>query len=449
MSRNEPRTAPLPMRAFYWLLLLPLAWLAAWAVALLRPKVRRGMAGRAGMWREFRQAVERREPARPLVWVHAASAGEFLQAEPVLRRLRERGAQLAVSLGSVSGLPWLARIEDWPELVWGGLLPFDFPWNLRRLLAGLRPQAIVYVQADLWPGLVWTAQRRGLPQLVIAARTGSGANYRAHALLRPFFRALYGPQAAILCLTEADRAGMAAIVPGHPRLEAVGDPGIETVFARLKETTPPALPEEWIAPGAPVLVAGSTWPADEALLIPALKDAFGRLPALRAILAPHEPSEARLKELEGFLADVGTVRLSVIEGARGGEMGSKPGAKILLVDAVGRLASLYALANVAYVGGGLTSGVHNLAEPAACALPLLFGPRHNNSAVAGPLLEAGAAQVVTDEESLGAALLPLLTDEARRRPRGEAARKLLESHAGAAQRCYEAIVAAVPELREG
>ena len=450
------------LRGIYALVLLPLLWLAAWGAALFSPKMRAGMQGRRAAWAALREAAGRRDTAKPLVWLHCASAGEFLQAEPVLRRLRAGGAQVAVSLSSVSGLPWLERVTDWPELVWGGLLPLDFPWNTRRLLESLRPDAIVYVQADLWAGLVWAAQARGVPQVLIAARTGRGRNYRAHPLLRGFFRRLYGPMAAILCLTERDREGIARIVPGHGRLEVAGDPGIETVLARLGEAPPPDAVRNWTGAETPVLVAGSTWPADEQALLPALATALAKHPRLRAVVAPHEPTEAALRALEGLLATgsaghraggstgaggtadtvrLSQLRLSELEKGRGGS-----GARVLLVDSVGQLASLYALATVAYVGGGFTSGVHNVAEPAACGAPVLFGPRMRNSAIAGLLLEAGAAQIVDGAEALAAALLAWLEDDARRAELGAKARKLVQAQAGAAQRCFEVIVETVPGL---
>jgi 3-deoxy-D-manno-octulosonic-acid transferase len=409
-------------RLFYWVLLLPPAWCAAWAAAAFSPKVRAGLVRRVGVWRRFRAVPSRRDPGRPLVWVHAASAGEFLQAEPILRRLRGDGAQLAVSLTSVSGLRWLERIADWPELIWGDLLPFDFPWAVRRLLRGLRPDAIVYVQADLWPGLVGAAHARGIPQLLVAARVGSGANYRARPILRPFFAPLYGRLQAVLCTTERDRAGIAEIVPHHPRLEVAGDPGIETVLARLNEAPPPARPAGW---DGPVWVAGSSWPADEQVYLPVLLEAMGEFPGLRAVLAPHEPADEHLAALERALERVGTLRLSAWEAREGGKQQEtgEPAPRVLLVDSVGRLSSLYRLGSVSYVGGAFGTGVHNVAEPAACGMPVLFGPRHGNSAMAGLLLQAGAAHAVTDAASLRAALWPWLEDEQRRAELGGLARE--------------------------
>ena len=425
-------------RFFYYFLALPLALSVAWGLALFHPKLRRSLMGR------LRAPPQRapRDPARPLVWFHVASAGELLQAEPLLRRFRERGAQLAVTLSSASGLAWLERLADWPELVWAGLLPIDFPRRIGRLLESLQPSVLVYLQADLWPGLVWGAARRGVPQVLVAARVGGDANWRGRFPLNHFFRDLYGTMDTILAVSPAEQARIARIAPGHPRLEVGGDPGIETVLARLAEGPEPVAGARF-PPGSPVLVAGSTWPADERHLLPVLREALERIPEFRAIIAPHELGEAHLRGLEEALPGA-TARLSVVEGAAPPPGGAP--ARVILVDSVGRLASLYKLGTVAYVGGGFGSGVHNVAEPAACGLPVLFGPRHGLSAMAQTLLERGAARAVGGERELREHLIPLLEEPGRRDEMGARARAAVEEFSGAADRCFQAVAALVRGL---
>ncbi len=450
-----------------YVLCLPLLAGLAWAAAIAHPKLRAGLLRRIGWRGRLRKAMARRKRELPLVWFHAASAGELLQAEPVMRRFQERGAQLALSLTSVSGLPWLERLEDWPALVWADLLPFDFPWNTGLLLEELRPAALVHIQAELWPGLVFAAHGRGIPQALIAARIGSGVNYRARFPFRLLYRALYGKLDAILCSRERDWAGISRIVPGHPRLEMAGDPGIETVLARLGEAAPPTLPESWAGQGAQVLVIGSSWPEDEALLLPAVREACADHPELRVILAPHEPKESVLNRLEEELSQLGTVRLGAVQAgavrlshaaqaaptgqeggaARAGQTAQDP--RVVLVDGVGRLAGLYRLGSMAYVGGGFGTGVHNVAEPAACGLPVCFGPSHGNSAVAAELLAAGAAIAVKNGEELHEALRSLIADEAHRIELGHKGRAIVRGMAGAAERTFEAVSGLVPEFRDG
>ncbi len=425
-------------RFFYFFLVLPLALPIAWGLALFHPNLRRALVGR------LRAAPQRapRDPARPLVWFHVASAGELLQAEPLLRRFRERGAQLAVTLSSASGLVWLERLQDWPELVWAGLLPIDFPRRMERLLESLRPSVLVYLQADLWPGLVWGAARRGVPQVLVAARVGGGSNWRGRFPLNHFFRDLYGHMETILAVSPAEQVRIARIVPGHPRLEVGGDPGIETVLARLAEAPEP-LAGARFSPGNPVLVAGSTWPADEQHLLPVLNEALERIPEFRAIIVPHEPGEAHLQVLENALPGA-TARLSVVE--RADPPPGEAQARVILVDSVGRLASLYKLGTVAYVGGGFSSGVHNVAEPAACGLPVLFGPRHDLSTMAQTLLDCGAARAVGGKGELREHLIPLLEEPGRRAEMGARARAAVDEFSGAAERCFQVVAALVPGL---
>ena len=320
-------------------------------------------------------------------------------------------------------------------------MPPDFPSALNHLWRVLQPSALVYVQADLWPGLVSEAARRGTPQVLIAARADERSFRFANAMGRWFYRPLYRGLSAILALSESDRRSLAALVPEHPGLVTAGDPGIETALQRVREAAPAAVPPGFSGKQGPVLVGGSLWPADERHLLPVLNEALANYPELRAILAPHEPRESHLAALETALAEWSPLRLSRVTGNPAANR-----SRVLLVDGVGKLASLYAAGTVAYVGGAFTTGVHNVAEPAAAGLPVLFGPRHVNSAVAQALLDAGVAFAIEDSGDLGLMLLPLLSDPARTKALGKQAQDLIERMGGAAERCFKVLQQVVPGL---
>lgn len=427
-------------RVLYFGLVLPLALGLAWSLSWTSPKLRAGFSRRRGVWKRLLRLSGRRDPTKALLWFHVASAGEFLQMEPLLRRARERGAQVAVTVTSISGLRWLERVAPWPETVWADLLPWDGLRTAPALYEALRPSAVIYAQADLWPGLVWEGARRGIPQVLLVARLDPRSARARSPLLRWFYRDLYRRLSAILAGAEADLAALNALVPGHPAVRLGGDPGMETVLRRLDEAPLPAVPAGTAA--APVLVAGSTWPPDEALLLGAVRAIRGRVPGLRIILAPHEPTDEHLAALEAAWREIGTVRLSRLDGAP--PAGLVP---VLLVDRIGRLAGLYRLGTLAYVGGAFTTGVHNVAEPAAAGLPVLFGPRYHNSAAAGLLLEGELAFVVQDAAALAAALLDLLKTPDRCVSLGQQARARIEHMAAAAQTSWDAVAACVPALR--
>jgi len=181
------------------------------------------------------------------------------------------------------------------------------------------------------------------------------------------------------------------------------------------------------------LVAGSTWPADERPLLEAWGRLRARIPDVRLIIAAHEPTAAHLAPIERWWEGAG------LRGARLGT-GECADADVIVVDRVGVLGDLYALADVAYVGGGFhAAGLHSVLEPAAFGAPVIFGPQHRNSRDAAILLDAGGAVTAADPWSLEAALEYWLTDTDMRRAAGDAARAVVRAGLGAAERSYELV----------
>ncbi|HEY0970155.1 MAG TPA: hypothetical protein VGE02_04150, partial [Gemmatimonadales bacterium] len=185
-----------------------------------------------------------------------------------------------------------------------------------------------------------------------------------------------------------------------------------------------------LASDRPTLVAGSTWPADERKLLPAWERARAAVREARLVIAPHEPTEAHLAPIERWAAGAG-LRLARLSSA------GAPDADVVLVDRVGVLGELYALADAAYVGGGFhAAGLHSVLEPAAFGAPVLFGPRFANSRDAELLIEAGGGIAAPDSATLTAVLVDWLSDAAARRGAGDRARSLVERGLGAAERSW-------------
>jgi 3-deoxy-D-manno-octulosonic-acid transferase len=226
-------------------------------------------------------------------------------------------------------------------------------------------------------------------------------------------------------------------------VRVTGDPGVDSAASRALGADPGAA---WLAPflaePAPTVVAGSTWPADEAVLVPALTRVRDTLAGLRLVVAPHEPDARHVPPLLRGLADAGwrCATLGQVE-----TRGALEGVDAVVVDRVGVLAQLYTAGTLAYVGGGFgRAGLHSVLEPAAAGLPVLFGPRHANAPAAADLLAVGAARVVDDATSLatavGAWLAPGGGASAAR-----AARGYIEAHLGAAERSARALARLLPD----
>jgi 3-deoxy-D-manno-octulosonic-acid transferase len=402
------------------------------AIGLLDRKVgdghrrRRGAADRVAAW-----AARHRAPGRPLAWFHAASVGEGLQAESVLLELRRLvpACQIVYTHFSPSAEPLARRLA----VDAADYLPYDLPEAAERLLEALAPDLLVFAKLDLWPELATRAAHRGTTVALVAATVSEGSGrlrWPARALLHPGYAAV----AAAAAIAEADAARLASLGVASDRVRVFGDPRFDSAAARVA-AVPPDEPLLRFGRGAPTLVAGSTWPADETVLLDAFARLRSRRPEARLILVPHEPTEAHLEALDRRAAGAGLpapVRL----GAAGGP------APLLVVDRVGVLAALYGAGTMAYVGGGFgRAGLHSVLEPAAWGVPVTFGPRWRNSRDAALLLEAGAAHVVDGGGAAGARLMERwerwIDDDAGRATEGVRAREVVARGLGAARRSAE------------
>ena len=394
-------------------------------------KLARGIRGRRGasehlsLW-----AQEARDPSRTLVWFHAPSVGEGLQARIVMDALKEEvpSLQLAYTYFSPSAVAWAGR--TCADVT--GYLPWDLPGIMGSVLDALRPDMVVFTKTEVWPNLSRAAERRGVPTAMIAASVPASAGrlrWPARALLRDSFRRLRW--AGAIAEPDAERLGLMGVLA--ERVMVTGDPGIDSAARRAGRSDPDAgYLRPFHSDPCPTLVAGSTWEPDEEVLIPACSALRESVRDLRVILAPHEPTERRLGQLRAGFLEMGwsPATLSDVEA-----QGAVGGADVILVDRVGVLAHLYTVATVAYVGGGFhRHGLHSVLEPAAARIPVAFGPRRSTSPAAESLLERSGASEVSSPPELTRVLVEWLTDEESRAGAAEAAFGYIEEHAGAARR---------------
>lgn len=437
-------------------------------VGLLRPSLSAQVAERRAAAAALVEGAGGGPRGVPLLWVHGASAGELLGVAPALDAVRRHGPlRLVVTHFSPSGAPAAAALS--PD--WHGYPPFDAPADCRRAVAALAPAALVYAKGDVWPGLTAAAARAGVRLGLVNATVGPDSSRLrgpARWLLRPAHRRLERVGAA----SEEDARRLRRLGVREEALRVTGD----GAFDRALERVGPALEavrgadrsvdagggegERNELPGDPVLVAGSTWPEDEGVLLAAAASLEGRGVFLRLVLVPHQPGPEALRALNhacrGRLGRE-PIRWTASEAASGG-VGADPAPLRLLrlfegsgrpsppvvVDTVGLLQELYAAADLAYVGGGFgTDGLHSVVEPAAAGVPVLFGPRAERRE-ARELAAAGAAEAL-ERGTVADALERLGRDAERRRKMGAAARAYVEAGAGAAQ----ATAALIVELLEG
>jgi len=393
---------------------------------------RRGVTQRLAAW-----AKGERDAGRPLVWVHAPSVGEGLQAKPVLEALRAEAPswQLAYTFFSPSAerlartLP--ADVADY--------LPLDRPDDVAAVLDALKPTALVFSKLDVWPELTLAAARRGVKLGLISATvapTSSRLRWPTRGWAEPAYRALD----RIGTISEEDGRRLEQLGARRSALEVTGDTRYDSVAERAErfDRTRDPFARLAIAPaGTFTIVAGSTWPSDEAVVLPAFVDLVAQVPSARLVLAPHEPNPDHLAGITQLAAKLGLprpVRLSQVE--------HTAPAPVIVVDRVGILADLYALADVAFVGGGYhRAGLHSVLEPAVFGVPVAVGPHWHMSRDAALLLErGGAVALATDgRHALHSQWLVWHHDPATRKKAGDAGKKLVREGRGAAERTTELV----------
>ena len=346
------------------------------------PKLARGDRERrdAGA-RWARWAAEHRDPSRPLLWVHAPSVGEGLQANEVLRILRDRHPDWQIVYTFFS--PSAADLATRQPVDRADYLPYDTRANVAMMLAALAPRALVFTKLDLWPELATGAHRAGVRLGMIAA-TVSPVSGRLHPVVRHLTRAGYQSLDQAGAIDEPDANRLASLGTDRAAITITGDPRFDSVHRQVGAAA--GDPFGYLTAGRPTLVAGSTWPADEEALLEAFQRLSATHPTAALVIVPHEPTPRHLDRLDQAAARRGLHprRLSSLA----------PGAtdRLVIVDRLGVLAGLYRGAALAYVGGGFGSaGLHSVLEPAGCGVPTVFGPRWQSSREAGLLLAARAA----------------------------------------------------------
>ena len=391
-----------------------------------QPKLKRGVAGAdsaVSVLRTWAQA--QRDPARPLFWFHAPSVGEALMAQAIIRSTRKRMPNAQVVFTHLS--PSAERMRNTVGADVAGYLPWDTAAAMRDAIAVLRPSAISFVRTEIWPTLTRLAHAEQIPVLLLNAVLAPGSSRLkplARYMLRPAHERLSGV-GAINPLT-AERFKTLGVAPD--RITVTGDARFDQVWQRISaiDANRPLL-QQLRADADFVIVAGSTWPVDEQHLAPAFAALNASAPA-RLIIAPHETTAVHVESIEAAAkaAGLSTRRLAEIEAGAAA-------ATVVIIDRVGVLADIYAIADVVYVGGAFHSaGVHSVVEPAALGKPVIIGPDHQNAAEAQELVDAGGGISVKNGDELRGQLLELRENHARREQAAVAAQAFVQSKLGAA-----------------
>lgn len=346
-------------------------------------------------------------------------------------------------------------------------LPFDTTGNARAMLQALQPSAIFFVKLDVWPMLVSVANERNVPVGLLSA-TLSAESGRRGPLAQAVLHDAYASLNVVGAIDTADAKRLQELGVRAARIHISGDTRFDQVWERAQTVDRDMPLLRALQSSRPTLVAGSTWPTDEAVLLRAWESVAQHMPTARLLIAPHEPttehiapivawakrcgmSVQTLSEVERNSTDMetrthagsqGDTNLDALADSRGQAM------DVIVIDRAGVLGALYALADVAYVGGGFhKAGLHSVIEPAAFGVPVVFGPGFGMSREAILMQERKAAYAVTDASECAMVISNWLPDSAARAAYGDAARTFVHSEIGAAQRSLQLVLQTIDTQR--
>lgn len=393
--------------------------LAVRLASLTNRKARLMIKGHRKTWRTLRDHAKERQH---YVWFHAASLGEFEQGRPLMERLRREHPEKRILLTFFSPSGYEVR-KDYAGADLVCYLPFDTPLNARRFVRLVQPEKAFFIKYEFWHHYIDELHRAGVPVYSVSSIFRNDQIFfrpygRGYARVLHHFNHFF-------VQNEASRRLLNSL--GVTQVSVTGDTRFDRVIDIRNQAK--SLPLAAALTGdSRTIVAGSTWPPDEEILIPY----FNRHPELKLIIAPHEVNEERLRSIEQRLKRP-ALRYSQATPE------SSAQADCLIIDGYGLLSSLYRYATLAYVGGGFGVGIHNVPEAAVYGVPVFFGPNNQRFREARDLINEGGSFEVTSADDFQAQADRLLADERALAKSGQAAGDYIRRNSGATEAIFREI----------
>jgi len=401
----------------------------------------RGRTPEAG--REWRERWARDVPAAPAGgwWIHGASLGEAGLVRMIAAEARRRAPTRSIAVSAMTRAGREA-LPDPPGIDAAFFAPLDFPGLPARVLASLRPTGLVLVETELWPNLIREARAADVPVAVVNGRLAPERMGRYRRLASAFREVLLGVD-VVGAQSSEDAARFRELGVAHDRVTVTGNLKYDLP---VLTADPLALRRRFGLDAAPVrraIVAGSTAEGEEAIVLRAFDTVRARHPDAVLFVAPRRV--ARADEVAAACADGGRAVVRLTDG-RDSEAVR---ADVVVVDTLGELAGLYALADVAFVGGSLVPvGGHNVLEPARVGVPVTFGDHVGHvREPAEALVRAGGAVRVGGAADLAEAWIAWIGDAEARRRAGAAALAVVDANRGALTRTVDMLESAFARSR--
>ena len=364
-------------KLLYNFLIIPSLYVFLQLGALFNPKIKRGIKGRKRIFEELILNAASLDKSKKLVWFHSSSLGEFEQAKPIIQELKkDKSVNVLITFFSPSGYE-NSRKYPYADLV--SYLPFDSRTYAERFISIVRPDLAVLMRYDIWPNHIWAMKKRNIPCFIVDA-TMKENSPRKLPFIKNFHKILFADVSRILTVSEGDVEGFRDFKIDDVKLTAVGDTRFDRVYEKSLAAKGKNIIKDDLLSSRKIFVAGSTWDMDESIILPAFIKLAKYTSDVVMIIVPHEPTITNLERIENEVSgSMKTIRFS--------HLNSYKDERIIIVDSIGILLTLYAYSDLAFVGGSFKQNIHNVLEAAVYGVPVLFGPKIENSQESRELLK--------------------------------------------------------------
>ena len=417
----------------YNLLIYPLFLLIIFFLSIFNSKIRNGLIGRLQTVNKLNKYFNKIRSNSLIYWFHCSSYGEYLQIDPVIAGIKKKkiNSIILLSFFSPSGYDNVHNQNVDCKVY----MPLDFYWTIRSVLDLVRPNKIIFATSDLWYNFIWLAKQKNIHTVLIGAKSKKYFD-RKLSFLHYVYKPIYRSITKIFTINKNDTFVLNRYIGDSNRhaVYQMGNPRYDQVIANaekiLDDNKKPILER------GDILLFASMHSDDRNVVLSHAMRYIKKNKDLQIVWVPHEPSDQENKYLESMFTRR-NISVSVIDSI---EDFSDNESRVKIINIVGALAKLYWKVKVAYVGGGFSTGVHNLMEPSVAGVPTIFGPNYNEFDEALEILNNKSGFCIEKGSELIEILDQLLNNDQRLLSTSTAAKDLIDNNSGVSKKVVEAIL---------
>ncbi|MFA7288976.1 MAG: glycosyltransferase N-terminal domain-containing protein [Melioribacteraceae bacterium] len=413
----------------YNIFFVPIFKLFFWIGPFFNQKIKIGVADREKLFENLILNLTGMDRKKKMIWFHSSSMGEFEQAKPIIEQLKKKyDINIFVTFFSPSGY---RNSIKYPYLDVISYLPIDTQDNAQRILNLVRPDLVIFMRYDFWPNLLWELDKREVPHFIVDA-TMKESSKRKLPILLDFHRFLFKGFTKILTVSELDKKNFLDFGIRKEVVKSVGDTRFDRVYQKSLAAKNKKLFKDGLFGDKQIFVVGSSWESDEDVVLPAVLKLLQYDPSVIVFIVPHEPTIMHLEKLEHSLINKATaIRFSFLNNYQN--------EKIIIIDSIGILLTLYSYADAAYVGGSFKQGIHNVLEPAVYGIPVIFGSKIENSQEALKLVELNGAKVINNKKECYRIIRSIFEDKELKEKMGTICKDYVLENIGATDKIIDEI----------